>query len=62
MQQDFNPNDVSALSEAVYGKTIARVSTESGMDEYLIVTFTDGSTLRILYDYIYEWELTNANN
>ena len=62
MAQDFNPNDVSALSEATHGKTITGVTIQSGMDEHLIISFSDGSTLRIVYDYIYEWELTDANN
>lgn len=62
MAQDFNPNDVSALSEAVTGKIITGVATQRGMDEQLTILFSDGSALAIRYDWIYEWDLINANN
>ena len=45
---EFNPNDVSELSKAVSGKTIAHVESDnSGMDDYLIFHFTDGTSLYI---------------
>ena len=53
---EFNPNDVSELSKAVSGKTIVSVESDrSGMDDYLIFHFTDGTSLYIRYDYIYEY-------
>ena len=53
---EFNPNDVSELSKAVSGKTIASVESDrSGMDDYLIFHYADGTSLYIRYDYIYEY-------
>ena len=40
------------------GKTVASVDIDdAGMEEFLLFHFTDGSVLRIRYDYLYEWEL-----
>ena len=53
---EFHPNDVSELSKAVSGKTIASVESDnSGADDYLIFHYADGTSLYIRYDYIYEY-------
>ena len=53
------PKDLTA---AVSGKTIDRVEDEDGIDSWLEIHFTDGTALRIRYDWIYEWELSNDTN
>lgn len=54
---DFNPNlSGEEITKAIQGKTIAAVETEDPRsDYYLLFRFTDGTTLRIRYDWIYEW-------
>lgn len=36
------------------------VEDKEGMDNYLIFHFTDGSTLRIRYDWLYDFEFTEG--
>ena len=57
--RDFNPNDSGPLiTSAVAGKTVKDVVIDNErMDDYLVFNFTDGTSLRIRYDYIYEWSL-----
>lgn len=56
---DFNPNDSGPfITSAVAGKAVKDVIIDNeGMDDYLVFNFTDGTSLRIRYDYIYEWSL-----
>lgn len=55
---DFNENDVTPLSEAIAGKTVKSVRSDQGREDYLIFDFTDGTSLRIRYDYIYDYKIT----
>ena len=56
MAIDFNPNDVTEMNDLVSGKTIASIlSDREGMNDRLIFVFTDGSSMEIEYDYIYEY-------
>lgn len=46
------------ITKLIQGKTIVAVETEEpDSDYYLLFRFTDGTTLCIRYDYIYEWEV-----
>lgn len=45
------------ISEHISGKTIASVVDDDGMDDWLVFKFTDGTSLHIRYDWIYEWYL-----
>lgn len=55
---DYNSNSIDELSTAIQDKSIKGVSVDdSGMDSVLVFHFTDGSSLRIRYDWIYEWEI-----
>lgn len=45
------------MSPAIKGKTIESVRVEEGYQDFFVIRFTDSTELRILYDYIYEWEL-----
>jgi len=56
---DFNPNNSGPLiTSAVAGKIVKDIIVDNErMDDYLVFNFTDGTSLRIRYDYIYEWSL-----
>lgn len=57
---EFEPYDLSDLQNAVVGKTISGVSLDdSGSNNVLVFSFTDGTSARIEYDWIYEWDLDN---
>lgn len=47
------------MSNAVKGKTIERIIDYSRIDDYLAIIFTDGTSLEIRYDYIYDWTLVD---
>ncbi len=59
MSEDFYDETVNNnMSKAISGKTVASCKIEDDRaDQYFIFEFTDGTKLRILYDYIYEWEV-----
>lgn len=58
MKRDFNDNDPSDLSKAIAKKTVAKVEVDWPRSEkFLVITFTDGSNLRLEYNYIESWEL-----
>jgi len=61
MATDFNPNDITELSELIRGKTISSVSSDrEGMNDRLIFNFTDGSMLELEYEYIYQFDIRFA--
>jgi hypothetical protein len=46
------------INEATEGKTVKSFQIDdSGMDNFVVITFEDGSQLRIQYDHIYEAEI-----
>lgn len=46
------------MTKALKGRTIASIEIpDDQMDDLLIFNFTDGTTLKLHYDYIYSWEL-----
>jgi hypothetical protein len=48
------------LPEAVNGKTLINVLQYSrSSDDFLTLVFTDGTSLEIRYDWLYEWELVD---
>ena len=59
MKEWIRTNVSAELTEATTGKTIEKVIDDdgNGMDDWIQFVFTDGSVLRIRYDWIYEWEL-----
>lgn len=60
--KDFSKNEMEEMTKIVAGKTIesARVDDEY-VDEFLVFMFTDGTELKIRYDWIYEYDLTIAS-
>ena len=48
--------DAKEITPIVAGKSVKRVvSYDSRSDEYIQIDFEDGTSLRFLYDWIYEW-------
>lgn len=58
--KDFHSQSGAEITEAISGKAIVKVEIDDGMYDFLIFHFTDGSALRIRYDWLYEWELQNV--
>ena len=59
--KDYHYDSDAEISQLVTGKTITVVSYEGDRgDDFLVFMFTDGTELRIRYDYIYEWEFKLA--
>ena len=55
---EFTEND--GLAELLKGKTIKNILQYSRFqDDFLTFVFTDGTSLEIRYDWLYEWELIN---
>jgi hypothetical protein len=53
---DFTYTTAVEMDEAIKGKTIKHMEIIDGRQEFLIFHFTDGSSIKIRYDYIYNWE------
>lgn len=54
----LNSKNVLQLSNRTKGLTIDSVSIDdSGPNDFLVMSFTDGSKLRMQYDWIYGWEV-----
>jgi len=55
---DFTDDSVCfEMDRLVKGKVIKEICLDRGYDDYFVIKFTDGSKLRMRYDWIYEWEL-----
>lgn len=53
---DFDFESGVSITEAIQGKTVASCEVlDEGADNILQFTFSDGTVLRIRYDWIYEW-------
>lgn len=60
---DFGHNTNNQLNAAIVGKTVERFDIDDDrMDSFLVLSFTDGTRLRIRYDYIYEWRLERGEH
>lgn len=60
---DFGHNTNKELNEAIAGKTVERFDIDDDrMDSFVVLSFTDGTRLRIRYDYIYEWRLERGEH
>lgn len=59
MAKDFNRNlSGQEITEAIAGKKVIGFGDVSdAMDDLIIFKFSDGTELRLRYDWIYEWEL-----
>ena len=55
---DFHYSSAPEISDATKGKTIERVEINNDMEDWLIFYFTDKTELRLRYDWIYEWFVT----
>ncbi|RJR46041.1 MAG: hypothetical protein C4576_11475 [Desulfobacteraceae bacterium] len=54
----FNSENVSAINEVVSGKTIESVTVDRSLiDDQLVFTFTDGTSLSFMFDGISTWEI-----
>jgi hypothetical protein len=57
MTEEFTSGVVGEMTERVRGKAIQAVEVDdTGMNERIVFRFTDGSSLSLEYDWIYEWE------
>ncbi len=60
---DFGHNTNNQLNAAIAGKTVERFDIDDDrMDSFIVLSFTDGTRLRIRYDYIYEWRLERGEH
>ena len=57
-EKDFSETSDREITEAIRGKVIDHYADEGRMDSFIVLYFTDGTSLRIRYDYIYSWNLT----
>lgn len=53
----FSRGTVGELSDAVKGKTVESVRIVDGQYDFLVFRFSDGTELRVMYDWIEEWEV-----
>ena len=59
---EYGHRTIEEMSRLIKGKMIVRcVIDNEGMDNKLVFYFSDGTSLRIVYDWIYEWEVTREN-
>ncbi len=58
MEKEFEPYDLEEFESSAIGKTITDISVDdSGLNNKLVFNFTDGTSLRIEYDWLYTWEV-----
>ncbi|HLL74797.1 MAG TPA: hypothetical protein VK421_05990 [Pyrinomonadaceae bacterium] len=58
--QDEVARPLEKLNAALRDKIVAEIAEDDGgMDSMLIIRFADASALRIRYDWIYEFEITD---
>jgi hypothetical protein len=56
---EFTSDSLWVMAAQIKGKTIKTMGMEeSRMDNFLVFKFTDGSILRLRFDYLYDWEVT----
>jgi hypothetical protein len=59
--REFTYESGEEITKAVAGKIVNCINiTDSGIDDFLIIKFKDGSALHFRYDYIYDWELKHV--
>jgi len=58
---EFDEGIGNKITELLKGKTIKRVLDYSKLDSHLVFLFTDGTTLDIQYDLIYDWKLVDKD-
>jgi hypothetical protein len=54
-EQEWCEGSIAELNKMFDGKTIFNIDYENAWENYVNIIFTDGSFLRIRYDYIYGW-------
>ena len=61
---DFIKSSASEeITSVIEGKTVIKFENDSeGMDDFIIFYFSDNSTLRIRYDWLYEWQFLEGKN
>ena len=60
---DYGPKTMILMTEKTKGKTIKGCyDLDINGDDYFAIGFTDGTQLRIRYDWIYEWEVIESND
>ncbi len=56
--KDFDLKSGTPITKEIAGKVVFSCQViDEGQDNILQFTFTDGSVLRLRYDWIYEWEI-----
>ena len=61
MEKEFTYESGEELTKAVSGNVVDCIKiTDSGINDYLIIKFKDGSSLHFSYDWIYDWELKHG--
>lgn len=62
LENEFTYESGKDITKAVTGKSIRCVKVpDSGMDDFLIIIFEDGTSLHFRYDWIYNWELKHGS-
>jgi len=56
-KKEFDGGDGPALTEILRGRTVVEVVIEEGFEDYMIIKFTNGVSMRVRYEYIYDWEV-----
>jgi hypothetical protein len=56
---EFSETDTKELSKLISGRIIQSVKIEYGYKDFLVFTFTTGSTLKIDYDWLYGWNVVD---
>ena len=56
--EEFTYDSGEEITKLIVGKTVDCIETPNvGPDGHLTIKFTDETSLRIKYDWLYEWEL-----
>lgn len=62
-REELNFTTVHSMSKKINGRTIKSVDFESeSIDNFLVFEFTDGTSLWINYDYLYDYELRGSED
>ena len=60
---NYHESTMILMTKKTKGKTIkGRYDLDINGDDYFAIGFTDGTQLRIRYDWIYEWEVIESND
>ena len=62
-RDEFHWKSGEIITPLINNKKVNDIDTrETGMDDWIVLNFKDGSALKIRYDYIYEWVFLEATD